>query len=115
MKKISYSDVKPYVPAAGEHTNMVALKLHGKEETGLDSYWMGLSHFLPTGGAGLDEAPFEKVYFILEGELTIIDVEKDEEITLGKWDSIAIGRGEKRRIKNKTNKVASMLVTYSTK
>ncbi len=115
MKKISYSDVKPYVPVAGEHTNMVALKLHGKEETGLDSYWMGLSHFLPTGGAGMDDSPFEKIYFVLEGEITIIDVENDEEISLGKWDSIAIGRGEKRRIKNDTNNTASMLVIYSTK
>ncbi|MCP4158376.1 MAG: cupin domain-containing protein [bacterium] len=115
MKKISFSDVRPYTPAAGEHTNMVALKLHGKEETGLDSYWMGLSHFLPTGGAGVDDSPFEKVYFVLEGEITIIDVENNKEIRLGKWDSIAIGRGESRRIRNETNNPVSMLVVYSTK
>jgi len=29
--------------------NMTALKLHGKEETGTQQFWVGLSHFLPSG------------------------------------------------------------------
>ena len=53
MKKVEIKDVKPY-DAAG-HFNMTAMRLSGKEETGAQKFWMGLSHFLPGGGA--DMAP----------------------------------------------------------
>ena len=54
MKKIQLAQVKPY--GAPKHFNMVALKLHGKEETGSQKFWVGLSHFLPEGGAEYDES-----------------------------------------------------------
>ena len=114
MIKRELVQVKPYVPTAGDHYNMVALKLHGAEESGINDFWMGLSHFLPSGGAGLDDSPFEKVYFCIEGELTILDVENSQKIVIAKNDSIAIGPGEKRKIVNETNDPASMLVVYST-
>jgi hypothetical protein len=55
MKKIELKDVKPY--QALRHFNMTALRLHGKEESGAEKFWMGLSHFLPGGGAEYDESP----------------------------------------------------------
>ena len=55
MKKVELKDVKPY--AAPKHFNMTALRLHGKEETGSTKFWMGLSHFLPQGGAEFDASP----------------------------------------------------------
>ena len=110
MKKIEVKNVKPYqVP---QHFNMVALKLHGKEETDSQKFWMGLSHFLPGGGAELDASPVEKVYFVLEGQVTVITGTK-EKIVLGKWDSIHIGAGEEREIINETNSPASMLVVIN--
>ena len=33
---------------------------------------VGVSHFLPGGGAGPDASPPEKVYYVLAGELTVI-------------------------------------------
>jgi glyoxylate utilization-related uncharacterized protein len=109
MKKVELKDVKPYDPP--NHFKMTALKLHGKEETGAQRFWMGLSHFLPQGGAEYDEAPVEKIYFVLEGEITVKT--KDEEIVLGPWDSIYIGSKEGREIINNTNKPASMLVVIN--
>jgi quercetin dioxygenase-like cupin family protein len=50
----------------------------------------------------------EKIYFVLDGEVTIKT--KKEEITLKALDSIFIGPGEGREIINKTNMPASMLV-----
>lgn len=109
MKKVELKSVKPY--QAPKHFNMAALRLHGKEETGAQRFWMGLSHFLPGGGADYDESPTEKIYFVLDGEVTI---KSDlEEITLGPWDSIYIGPGEGRSIVNKTNRPASMLVVIN--
>ncbi|MGB9663066.1 MAG: cupin domain-containing protein [Moorellaceae bacterium] len=107
MKKVVLKDVKPY--NAPKHYDMVALRLHGKEETGVQKFWVGLSHFLPGGGAEYDESPVEKVYFVLEGEVTVIDAQ-GEKFVLGPWDSIYIGPNEGRKIINETNRPASMLV-----
>ena len=109
MKKVELKDVKPY-DAAG-HFLMTAMRLHGKEESGAQKFWMGLSHFLPGGGAEMGATPTDKVYFVLEGEVTIQTPK--EEITLKAWDSIFIGPNEQRAIINKTNKPASMLVVIN--
>ena len=109
MKKTEIKDVKPY-DAAG-HFNMTAMRLHGKEESGAQKFWMGLSHFLPGGGAEMGATPTEKIYYVLEGEVTIVT--PDGEIALKKSDSIFIGPGEQRAIINKTNMPASMLVVIN--
>ena len=106
MKKVQIKDAKAY--QAPKHFNMTSMRLHGKEESGATKFWMGLSHFLPGGGAEYDENPLEKMYFVLDGEVTIKT--KKEEITLKAFDSIFIGPGEGREIINKTNMPASMLV-----
>ena len=110
MKKVELKNVKPY-DAAG-HFGMTAMRLHGKEETGAQKFWMGLSHFLPGGGAEMGATPTDKVYFVLEGEVTIVTPDK-KEITLRTYDSIFIGPGEERAIINKTNMPASMLVVIN--
>jgi len=109
MKKISLAQVKPY-EAAG-HFKMVALRLSGKDETGAEKFWVGLSHFLPGGGAEFGATPTEKYYLVLEGEITVKT--KKEEITLGPWDSVYIAPNEGREIINKTNQPASMLVVIN--
>jgi quercetin dioxygenase-like cupin family protein len=109
MKKVELKNVKPY--EAAKHFKMTALRLHGKEETGAQKFWMGLSHFLPGGGAEMDATPTEKIYFVLEGEVTVTT--PSEEITLRPWDSIFIGPNEQRAIINKTNRPASMLVVIN--
>lgn len=107
MKNVEFKDVKPY--SAPKHFGCSTLKLQGKEETGAQTFWMGLSHFLPGGGAELDASPVEKVYFVVDGEVTVIKGNK-EKIVLRKWDSIHIGPGEEREIINATNNPATMLV-----
>jgi hypothetical protein len=59
MKKVSLSQVKAY-PAPG-HFNMTAMRLQGKDETGAQKFWMGLSYFLPGGGAewAFEDSPTE--------------------------------------------------------
>ena len=109
MKKITLDKVKPY--EAAKHFNMTALRLNGKEETGAEKFWVGLSHFLPGGGAEFSATPSEKYYFVLEGEVTV-KTEK-EEITLGPWESVFIAPNEGRELINKTNKPVSMLVVIN--
>ncbi|WP_102869076.1 cupin domain-containing protein [Pseudovibrio exalbescens] len=117
MKRVQLKDVSPYEPP--KHFGMVALKLHGEAETGLTKFWQGLSHFLPGGGCEwqyeAEDDPgsrFEKTYFVLKGELCLTT--KDEEIILREGDSIALLPFEGRKMINKTNVVATALVTVST-
>jgi quercetin dioxygenase-like cupin family protein len=110
MVKRELKDVKPY--QAPKHFNMTALRLHGKEESGAEKFWMGMSHFLPQGGAEYDESPTEKVYFVLEGEVTVYTKEK-KKIVLKKYDSIHIGANEGRSIMNESNLPATMLVVIN--
>lgn len=111
MKKVRLEQVNPY--EAPGHSKMVALKLHGKEETGAEKFWVGLSYFLPGGGAeyAYEDSPTEKVYFVLEGKITVKT--KKEEATLGPWDSVYLAPNEGRELINKTNKPVSMLVIIS--
>ncbi len=66
-----FTEAKAYNPPG--HHSMVALKLHDKELSGTEKFWMGLSHFLPNGGAewAYEDSPTEKIYFVMEGEVTV--------------------------------------------
>ena len=56
---------------APNHWDVKGLRLQGFEDGGPENQWIGFSQFLPGGGAGPDSTPFEKVYVVLEGEMTI--------------------------------------------
>ena len=44
MKVTRLNDLKEY--QAAKHFKMSAMRLQGKEETGIQKFWVGLSHFL---------------------------------------------------------------------
>ncbi|MEM1515153.1 MAG: cupin domain-containing protein [Thermoproteota archaeon] len=107
IKKVELKDAKPY--EAPGHFGMVALRLQHKETTGVKSFWVGLSHFLPEGGAEMSAANFERVYIMISGEMTVV-TEHGEELILRPLDSLYIPSGEKRYLVNRTNMPATMLV-----
>jgi mannose-6-phosphate isomerase-like protein (cupin superfamily) len=71
-------------------------------------YWVGCSYYLPGATAEWDASPLDKIYIMLEGELVLAF--DDQEVVLGPMDSIFIGPGENRQVRNDTNCVATMLV-----
>ncbi len=101
-----FEDAQPY--DAPNHRGVVGLRLQGFEPNGPTNQWIGLSQFLPGGGAGPDSTPFEKVYVVIEGEMTVIIDEK--ETVLKKFDSCTIVPGEVRVIENRTNHTCTMMV-----
>lgn len=101
-----FQDAKPY--DAPNHRGVVGLRLQGFENGGPTNQWLGYSQFLPGGGAGPDSTPFEKVYLVLEGQMTVI-VDGRETI-LRAMDSCTIAPGEVREIVNRTNDVCKMVV-----
>ncbi len=101
-----FADAQTY--DAPNHWGVTGLRLQGFEDGGPENQWIGFSQFLPGGGAGPDSTPFEKVYVVLEGEMTV-EVEGGETI-LSAMDSCTIPAGQVRRIENKTNHICKMLV-----
>lgn len=101
-----FSEAKTY--EAPNHRGVVGLRLQGFEEGGAVNQWLGYSQFLPGGGAGPDATPFEKVYLVLEGEMTVIAA--GQEVVLGPMDSCTIAPGEVREIVNRSNHVCKMVV-----
>ena len=110
LKKVTLKDAKPY--EAPGHFKMVALRLHHKETTGIETFWVGLSHFLPGGGAEMSASSSERVYFVLSGNITVKS-EDGKAFTLDPMDSLYIPSGEKRCIINETNMPATLLVIVS--
>jgi quercetin dioxygenase-like cupin family protein len=108
MKIKRFADAKPYqVP---NHRDYTSLRLIGPDD-GATRFVVGLSHFLPGGGAGPDSSPTEKTYTILAGELTVIA--GGEETVLKRLDSCLIPANETREIVNRGNEVVTMLVAIS--
>jgi quercetin dioxygenase-like cupin family protein len=104
-----FADAKPY--EAPNHRNYSSLRLFGADAGGPNEFLVGLSHFLPGGGAGPDASPTEKVYVVLSGELTVIA--GGQETVLKANDSCFIGPNERREIVNRGNDVVTMLVAMS--
>lgn len=111
MKVINVNEAKPYSPPL--HNAMVALKLCDAQLTGAEQFWAGLSHFLPGGGAqwAYEDSPTEKLYVVLEGEITIKT--NTETRIIKKGDAVFLAPYEGREVINHTNYPASMLVVAS--
>lgn len=91
---------------APNHFDMRCLRLQGKEAGPSTQMWMGMSQILPGGHTTLDGSPIEKLYLVLEGQLTVIcelDGRTDEQ-QLGAWDSCRLAPGEKRQLINRSNR-----------
>ena len=104
-----FTEAKSY--EAPNHRHYSSLRLFGADAGGPQQFVVGLSHFLPGGGAGPDASPTEKVYVVLSGQLTVIVGGK--ETVLKKNDSCYIGPNESREIVNRTNEVCTIFVAVA--
>lgn len=109
MEVKRFEDCKAY--DAPNHRDYSSLRIFGADAGGPSAMVIGLSHFLPGGGAGPDASPTEKVYTIISGELTLIVGGK--ETVLKRFDSCFIGANEEREIINRGNDVVTMLVAIA--
>jgi quercetin dioxygenase-like cupin family protein len=106
MQVTAIDDAGTY--AAPGHFDVRTLRLQGADASPVENFTVGLSVFLPAGGCEMSTTPLEKVYVVVEGEVTILTDEG--EATLGPLDSIYLAPNEARAIENRTNKAATMLV-----
>lgn len=106
MQVTRLADAPPY--EAPNHFDMRGVRLQGWDVSDSNAFWVGLSHFLPGGGVDRDSTPLEKVYVLLEGELTVST--DDGDVTLTPLDSCHLEAGESRAIANRGTKTALLLV-----
>jgi quercetin dioxygenase-like cupin family protein len=109
MHVTRHAQAVPY--AARGHFDMVGLRLQGMEASPSKHFWVGLSTFLPQGGAESSASDAEKVYVVLSGEITVIT--DSGATTLAALDSCYLAAGERRSIVNRGNSPASILVVMS--
>jgi glyoxylate utilization-related uncharacterized protein len=107
MQITRFADARRY--DAPKHFDMRSLRLQGFDASASKFAWVGLSHFLPQGGAEMDAGTLEKIYVVLEGEVTI-ELADGASHVLGPLDSCHMPGGEARSIRNDGNSVATMLV-----
>jgi len=112
MTKRTLDELQIY--EAPGHFGMTAMRIHGKEETGAEKFWVGVSTFLPGGGAdyAYEDNPLEKFYYVLSGEVTVTDKDGNEYV-LNEGDGISLAPYEGRGLVNKTNAPARMLVVVN--
>lgn len=106
MQVTRVASVAPY--AAAKHHDVTALRLQGFDASDLQAFWVGLSHYAPGGSAERDASGTEKVYVVVEGEITVIT--DTDEVVLGPLDSVYLAPGEARAVENRSGTTASMLV-----
>lgn len=109
MHVTRFADAPSYT--APGHDLMQMVRLQGREAGPSESCWIGVSHLDPTGGTTLDASPYEKLYVVLEGEVTISN--GHEEAVLRMWDSCRIAPNEERQLKNNTGQPATILLVMS--
>lgn len=93
---------------AAKHHDVEARRLQGFDVSDAKAFWVGLSRYLPGGSADRDATPTEKVYVVIDGEITVTT--DDGEALLGALDSVYLAPGEAREVENRTDRQATMLV-----
>jgi uncharacterized cupin superfamily protein len=110
METVRASSLTAY--DAPKHHGMTAFTLQGRNVTENEHFWVGLSLFLPGGGAENASSATEKVYVVIEGEITVVT--DDGDTVLRPMDTCRIAPGESRAIENRSHDVVKMLVISAT-
>jgi quercetin dioxygenase-like cupin family protein len=111
MNVTRFSEASQY--EAAKHHGCLGVRLQGAEVSDVTSFWLGVSTFEPGGGAEWDTTPAEKVYLVLDGEVTVET--EDQKVVLGPRDSVFLPANERRRLINDSGATAIMAVMIAPK
>ena len=105
-----FADAKAY--EAANHRACTSLRLFGAEAGGTKELIVGLSHFLPGGGAGPDASPPEKVYFVLRRRAHG-HRRRQGDRAASRTTPARSGRTRSREIINRGNEVCTIVVAVA--
>jgi len=100
---------------APNHFGMQCLRLQGKEAGPSVQMWMGMSVIAPGGRTALDPSPIEKLYFVAEGQVTMVSMcnGKEQRASLGRFDSCCFAPGEARQLINEGKQQARVVLVMA--
>lgn len=107
---VTRHDEAPRYQAPG-HDRMTMRRLQGREAGPSSAMWLGLSVIEPGGGTTLDASAQEKIYVVLDGEVTMMS--ETGEALLRPLDSCRFAPGEGRRLLNRSAHPATVLLAMS--
>lgn len=110
MRVTRHAGAPAYVAPA--HHGVATLRLQGHEAGPTERFWVGLSYYLPGGGADENPTGEETVYVVLDGELVVQADGREEAI--GTHDSVHLPKGTRRRVDNRSARPATLLVIIGT-
>lgn len=96
------ADATAFQPPLHEGVQPVWLQAPGGPVT------TALSHYLPGGGASMAPVDLDTIYVVVDG--TVVVTTREEEVALGRFDSVRLPAGTERSVENRTNLTASILV-----
>lgn len=109
-----YTPIDGYTTYEGKgHYECLTTRLHNADEVNEGHTTMGLTHFLPGGGSHMAPAPCELIYYCVDGQVTISFGDDNTSVVLNAGDSVHMGVGTNRAIKNTGVVTAKMLVTMT--
>jgi quercetin dioxygenase-like cupin family protein len=91
MKLVKYGEGAEYQAPGHTGCRVMNKLVAGKDNKRLT---IGMSHFLPGGGAEMSSAPLDRVYYVISGSIKLTG--KTENYVLTAGDMILIGAGEER-------------------
>ncbi len=104
---VRFADARPY--EAPLHDVTVHSMFLQHKMTGCDAdFWVSTSYYLPGAKAEMSASLLERIYVVLDGQLTVEF--EDETVTLNRMDSVYIGPNETREARNDSNEVVTILV-----
>lgn len=104
MKVMKLGQGEPY--QADKHFNYWSIYKFRPDVT--KRLHLGVSHFLPGGGAEMSSSPMERIYYVISGALLVKG--KNEEHLLGPDDIIYIAPNEERSFQNNGTTPTTILV-----
>ncbi len=97
---------------APKHFKMKARRLQGGDASNAEHVSVAYSTFMPGGGAESSATPFEKIYVVMQGEITV--TVSAGKFTLKQYDSCRIEPDEFRTMLNESDAPAEVLVIIPT-
>lgn len=106
MDVVRLKDAPPY--DAPGHAGFSMFRLQGQEASHTVALWVGLSVIAPGGRTTLSASPMEKIYVVVDGEVTIGDGVRES--VLQTLDSCRIAPDETRQVRNDGTREARLLL-----
>jgi mannose-6-phosphate isomerase-like protein (cupin superfamily) len=106
MNVTRFTEAPPYYPQ--NHFMMRCLRLQGHEAGPASDLWLGVSIIEPGGHTSFDASKVEKHYVVLAGTVTVVT--DDGETELARHDSCRLAPGEGRKLENRTQVPAAILL-----